>query len=407
VPAASAAGANPESRGVSLPVMTPLQSQQRDHVELLRAAADVAGLTDPVAFDPDEFQDAMLKGATRGPVRPAGAVLIRDWFRHSKKTWPGVEFGIRPYDLGSVKFCHVNAPCDDDLRRDSYDFFAVGRADYTRLYRLALLAKKADRAADLPPVLADETFATLRRNTVDYLAAGNLARVKDLGGRPRRGLLLAGPPGNGKTSACRWVRRQCEERGLEHKVVSPDDYRTARSALNAAAAVKALFQVERAGVVFFDDLDIALRDRAGRDDTEDQAVFLGAIDGMEVNAGVAYIFTTNLALDLIDPAFRRPGRIDVLLHLPKPPADLRRRLVDRWHPELLAAVDPARVVAETDGLSFAEVDELKNLLVLRYTEVEAWDWPWAQRQFRLQRDELAGADKPRVGFAAPARNGTH
>lgn len=387
--------------------MTPLETQARDHHALLKIAADSVGLADPVAFDPDDFSSALLKKSKRGPVLPVNGVLIRDWDRQLKRTWPGVEFGIRPYDLDGVKFCRVYAPCDDNLRRDGYDFFAVSRRDYPKLYRLAVAAKKAAGPPDLPPVLSDETLSTLRRNTIDYLTGDNLERIRSFGGRPRRGVLLAGPPGNGKTSACRWVRRQCEERGLEHKAVSPDDYRMARNGCNPAEAVKALFQVERAGVVFFDDLDMALRDRAGRDNPEDQAVFLGALDGMEVNAGVAYIFTTNLSLDLIDPAFRRPGRIDVMLHLPKPTADLRRRLVERWHPAIREALDIPKVVTETDGFSFAEVDELKNLLVLRYTEVETWDFAWAQRQFKLQRDDLHPNGKPRVGFAGPARNGAH
>ena len=63
---------------------------------------------------------------------------------------------------------------------------------------------------------------------------------------------------------------------------------------------------------------------------------------------------------------------------------------------------------ETAGFSFAEVEELKNLLILRYLESDVWDWNWATRQFRQNRSELAAeTGDRRVGFAAldPLLNG--
>jgi cell division protease FtsH len=201
-------------------------------------------------------------------------------------------------------------------------------------------------------------------------------------------LILTGPPGNGKTSACRWVREQCNNLNLEHKIVSPDDYQAARRSCNPSQAVRELFNVDGRGVIFFDDMDLALRDRSKSASPEDQAVFLGAMDGMHVNAGVVYIFTTNLSLDLIDPAFRRPGRIDVVLHLNLPTDVQRGQLFDRWHADIRAAVDRNQVIRDSEGMSFAELDEHKNLLVLRYVESNQWDWAWACQEFQRFRHEL-------------------
>src|SRR5438874_13374748 len=102
-------------------------------------------------------------------------------------------------------------------------------------------------------------------------------------------------------------------------------YQAARRDCHAVEAVKELFAVSRPGVVFFDDMDVALRDRALAPDSDDQAVFLGAMDGIEVKEGVVYVFTTNCPVELIDPAIKRPGRIDLVLQFDPPPADLRRR----------------------------------------------------------------------------------
>ena len=387
--------------------MTPLESYTRDHQTLLKRAAEAAGLVDPIAIDLSEYALPLLTNSVRGALFPVAGALMRDWTETARKTWPGVDFGVRAYRAkNGVPFAYVSAVPDDGLPYTGYRFYAVSRADYFKLFRWAVTCYKARHPAGDPPVLADDTLAAVRRNTVDYLRPENLKRIEAFGGRPKRGLLLTGPPGNGKTSACRWVREQCTALDLGTKIVTPDDYRSARTSCNPSAAIKELFSLPYPGVVFFDDLDLALRDRARSDSPEDQSVFLGALDGMEVRTGIAYVFTTNLPVELIDPAFRRPGRIDAVLHLPKPDAVLRRRLVARWHEDIRAALDLDRVARETDGLSFAEVEELKNLLVLRYTESETWDWPWAREQFRLQRDELTHDPRPRVGFL-PATNGAH
>jgi len=104
-------------------------------------------------------------------------------------------------------------------------------------------------------------------------------------------------------------------------------------------------------------------------------------------------------MELIDPAFRRPGRIDLTLHFPKPTPDLRRTLIARWNPEIRAALSETRVIADTEGMSFAEIEELKNLLVLRFVDANEWNWEWAREQFQENRSGLASRKADRqVGF---------
>jgi AAA+ superfamily predicted ATPase len=122
------------------------------------------------------------------------------------------------------------------------------------------------------------------------------------------------------------------------------------------------------------------------------------MDGIQVNEGVVFVFTTNCSLDLIDRAFKRPGRLDVVLNFRAPDADLRRRLIQRWHADILGAIDLKQAVASTEGYSFAEVEELRNLLVMHFMEAEAWDWDWALKQFAINRSELNGRPQRHVGF---------
>jgi hypothetical protein len=337
---------------------------------------------------------------------PLKGVLLRDWMTGGRHFWPGAKFGIRLYTAEGIRFARVVAQTHGDYVEEAYDFYVVGRADYVRLFRIAKRASRERGAGETPPVMAPEQLETLRQNTIGYLDRNNLRRIKELGGRPKRGLLLTGPPGNGKTSACRWLLNECLRMGYEHQEVGPDAYQAARKSCNPVEAVKNLFAVNRRGIIFFDDMDIALRDRNTVKETDDQAVFLGALDGITPNEGVVYVFTTNCPLSLIDPAFKRPGRIDLVLHFDLPTAELRRALIDRWHADIREAIDVDAAVADTDGFSFAEIEEVKNLLILRYVDVRAWDWPWALHQFRENRQELA-KEARHVGFTLPepATNG--
>jgi hypothetical protein len=154
-------------------------------------------------------------------------------------------------------------------------------------------------------------------------------------------------------------------------------------------------------------MDLALRDREQSADTEDQSVFLSAMDGIQINEGVVFVFTTNCSLDRIDAAFKRPGRLDLVLNFKAPDAALRRRLIERWHEDLRAHLDVGQAVASTDGFSFAEVEELKNLFVMHFMEGGIWDWGWALRQFEINRKEFGSRRQRTVGFVSANGSGRH
>ena len=60
-----------------------------------------------------------------------------------------------------------------------------------------------------------------------------------------------------------------------------------------------------------------------------------------------------------------------------------------------------KVVESTDGLSFAEVEELKNLLIMHFMDKQEWNWEWAMRQLEINRHELGTLKRKRhVGFGA-------
>jgi hypothetical protein len=371
-----------------------LQRYTADHRYLLAQAARAARLDDPVAVDMDEFYTPLIKAARRAELAPIDGVLVRDWDPDGRRTSPGVQMGMRVYQIEGVRFVRVRFVHNDHNSCWGLDFVAVGRKDYGKLYKIALRCRRDDEPPSQPPVLPPEQLDQLWKNTIGYLEGPNLERIKAYGGRAKRGVLLTGAPGNGKTMACRWIWEACRQRRWEYRLVTPDNYRQAR----AHDGIEDLFSVERRGIIFFDDMDLALRDREKIAETEDQAVFLSAMDGIAVNEGVVFVFTTNCALDLIDKAFKRPGRLDLVLHFRAPDAGLRRQLLERWHPDIKAALDLDEAVRSSEGFSFAEVEELKNLLVMHYMDDQTWDWAWALKQFAINRNELSSRPQRHVGF---------
>jgi hypothetical protein len=371
-----------------------LKQYAADHRYLLETAAREAGFANPIAIDLDEFYIPLVKAARRGEMRPIDGVLVRDWDPDNRRTNPGIQIGLRLYDIEGIRFARVRFGHDGDLNGWGLDFVAVDQKDYRRLYQIALRCRRDNEPPCLCPVLPEEQLDQLWKNTIGYLEGSNLERIKAYGGRAKRGVLLTGAPGNGKTMACRWVWEACRQRRWEYRLVTPDNYRVARAHDN----IEELFTVDRRGIVFFDDMDLALRDREKIAETEDQAVFLSAMDGIQVNEGVVFVFTTNCSLDLIDRAFKRPGRLDLVLHFRAPDGALRRRLLERWHTDIRGNLDLGEAVESTAGLSFAEIEELKNLLVMHFMDAGRWDWQWALKQFEINRNELSTRPHRHVGF---------
>jgi cell division protease FtsH len=371
-----------------------LQQYAADHRYLMDVLKREVGFANPVAVDVDEFYTPLLKASKKGPIQPIDGVMVRDWDPDNRRFAPGFQLGLRLYEIEGVRFARVRFHYADRPNLWGLDFLAVDQKDYTRLYRIALRCRSESEPPSTPPVLTQEQLDQLWKNTIGYLEGTNLEKIKAYGGRAKRGVLLTGAPGNGKTMACRWIWEACRQRRWEYRLVTPDNYRQAR----AHDHIQELFSVDRRGIVFFDDMDLALRDRETVHETEDQAVFLSALDGIAVHEGIVFVFTTNCSLDLIDKAFKRPGRIDLVLHFKAPDRVLRKQLIQRWHEDILKAIDVEQAVNTTEGFSFAEVEELRNLLVMHYMDTNIWDWDWALKQFDINRSELSSRPPRHVGF---------
>jgi hypothetical protein len=73
-------------------------------------------------------------------------------------------------------------------------------------------------------------------------------------------------------------------------------------------------------------------------------------------------------------------------------------LFETWHEDIQQHVPIEAYLAATQGHSFAEIEELKNLLILHYLDAGCWNLCWALDQFAINRHELMASKHRRLGF---------
>ena len=177
------------------------------------------------------------------------------------------------------------------------------------------------------------------------------AAYKRLQIRYRRGFLFVGSPGTGKTMLLRQLIRQCHQR-----------YRLGVHLLNANKSTTdyelvLMFQEARRtapALVIMEDFDSLLRESQ-----LSRANLLAQLDGLESQAGVLVVATTNHP-EAIDPAFlHRPSRFDRVWNFPLPDLELRRRYL-AWALAGVARDVVDDTADQTEGWSFAYLNELRT-----------------------------------------------
>jgi hypothetical protein len=378
-------------------IMTSLRDLSHRYTDLLRFGETLLG--EPVrAFTlAYNVRAQMMRGLkTRQAVGVNGLPPVRMFAegRDGRSLQYGandcrIVLGEREFRL--LEFCN-QVDHNQDYAFD--EFWIVAAKDYLPFYRSLRRLLKLQPAAQ-PPLMPAADLDRLWRNTIGFLQRGEEA-LERFGVTLKRGVLLMGSPGNGKTTACRWLESEAERLGYDWRTVSSDMYQNMCGRGNADR----LFELDRPGIVLFDDLDHALRNRDDSFATLEQARFLSELDGLRLRQGVVYLFTTNAGIDDLDPAFRRPGRIDHMIRFSPPSVALRREFVANYWPREISRDLPVdQAVRETEGLSYAELDEIKKQLVLNFLDSGRWDWDEAFGMFRIRLEEEQSR-RP-IGFCAP------
>jgi AAA+ superfamily predicted ATPase len=215
-------------------------------------------------------------------------------------------------------------------------------------------------------ILPDEVLRVLERNTIGFFR--NAQKLLDSGRSAKRGLLLFGKPGTGKTFTARWLAQSTP--GITVLLMSGEQLWLIRECCQIARMLAP-------SLVIMEDVDLVA---SARDESRHPMYqvtlhqLLNEMDGIDAPAAILFLLTTNRP-DAIEPAIAsRPGRVDQAIEYPLPDADCRRRLIDLYGQGLVLELrDMDSIVARTEGASPAFIQEMLRKAALFAAEDSSGD----------------------------------
>jgi len=248
-------------------------------------------------------------------------------------------------------------------------------------------------------ILDTETKSEIKANTVDFLR-----RSDEWGkyGIPlKRGILLAGEPGTGKTIICRALMAEAE--GIT--CITTNGY-----ALDDDDYVTTLYELAEdlsPCIVFIEDIDLIGQNRMEFGYMRGPALLslLSVMDGVEEQREVVTVATTN-CLETLDKALsQRPSRFDRVIKLTRPSVEQRRELISRLCRKIPLPEDTQEYIAgKADNCTPAQLQEIVYSLVIQR--------PTGQPEIAVSREEIDRAisrindkNRQRLGFTGGNHNG--
>jgi len=195
------------------------------------------------------------------------------------------------------------------------------------------------------------------------------ARLKRIGGKILRGILMMGPPGCGKTYLAKAI---ATEAGLPFLSMAASEFNEIFVGVGASRVRQLFKKAQRLAygfggcIVFIDELDAMGQRRtfnqfgSGEGNTT-QNQLLVAMDGLGDRAeNIVVIGATNASEDILDPALLRPGRFDRKVYIKKPSLEGRESLFRFYLSKIKyeAAIDCKRLARKAIDKSPADIENI-------------------------------------------------
>jgi|JI9StandDraft_1071089.scaffolds.fasta_scaffold00040_52 cell division protease FtsH len=209
---------------------------------------------------------------------------------------------------------------------------------------------------DLPTVersqviLPDEVLKRIERQTIGF--SENSKRLAAAGRHLKRGILLHGPPGTGKTFTAMYLASRMPGRTV---------ILLTGAGLGSIEIACKMARILEPSTVVLEDVDLIGAQRETQMVDANALLFelLNQMDGLANDADILFVLTTNRPEVLEQALAARPGRVDQAIEVPLPDADCRRRLFALYSEGLKLEVKRLDdVIKKIEGVSAAFIREL-------------------------------------------------
>lgn len=330
------------------------------------------------------------------------AAVLRLGYGRGTFEWEGTLFVIERRRYGNnvtSRSCHQEVSMMDEveiacaspqdalrLLQASKEWHDRNTSEKIEVYRWCAANEYWRRESQVAPRRMETVYIdeALKKDLLDDLHDFDSAQTRDWYARHcipfRRGMLLHGPPGTGKTSLIVAIATQMQRGIYRVSLCAPklcDD--TLLSAMN---------NVRLKAIVVLEDIDALWGVHREKSELGANVTFSGllnSLDGITEAKGALFLFTTNHP-EKLDPALRRRGRIDREFYIGPCSEHTARHMFECFYPKAQKeAVEFSRKLKPHRGVTTSQLQE-------HFISMRKHDAATAACEFEPQASDLSSGN---------------